>query len=83
MAKCSTMAGLRIPVPGETVWEMTYRMTRPAGGDEKNRKVDTQISLEAGEYIAHFVTDDSHSFPNFNAARPDAPQKWGITITRD
>lgn len=68
---------------GETVWEMTYRMTRHAGGSEKNRKVDTEISLEAGEYIAHFVTDGSHSFPNFNDARPDTPQKWGITITKE
>lgn len=68
---------------GETVWEMTYRMSRHAGGGEKNRKVDAQVFLEAGEYIAHFVTDGSHSFPNFNDSRPDTPQKWGITITKE
>ena len=68
---------------GETIWEMTYRMTRPAGGSEKNRKVDAQILLEPGDYIAHYVTDGSHSFPNFNTARPDNPQKWGITISKE
>ncbi|SYZ72471.1 conserved exported hypothetical protein [Candidatus Zixiibacteriota bacterium] len=67
---------------GETVWEMTYRMTRHAGGADKNRKVESDIYLEPGQYEAHFETDDSHSFPDFNAARPDMPQKWGITITK-
>ncbi len=67
----------------DIVWEMTYRMTRHAGGAMKNRKVDTEIYLEAGEYIAHFVTDSSHSFPDFNEAPPDSPQKWGITITKE
>jgi hypothetical protein len=68
---------------GETVWEMTYRMTRNAGGSEKNRKVDVRIYLEKGEYIAHYVTDGSHSFPDFNAARPENPHKWGMTITKE
>jgi hypothetical protein len=67
---------------GETVWEMTYRMTRHAGGADKNRKVESEIYLEPGLYEAHFETDDSHSFPDFNAARPDMPQKWGITIIK-
>ncbi len=67
----------------DIIWEMTYRKTRHAGGDKKNRMVDTQIYLDKGEYNAYFTTDDSHSFPNFNAARPDYPQKWGITITRE
>ncbi len=68
---------------GETVWEMTYRMTRHAGGADKNRKVDTQIFLEAGRYEVYFVTDDSHSFPDFNASRPENPQRWGIMVLKD
>jgi hypothetical protein len=68
---------------GEIVWEMTYRMTRHAGGSDKNRKVDTRIYLEAGEYITHYVTDGSHSFPDFNTAKPENPQKWGITIAKE
>ena len=68
---------------GEVVWEMTYRMTHHAGGAMKNREVDTRITLDRGEYTAHFVTDGSHSFPDFNEAPPDSPQKWGITITKE
>jgi len=68
---------------GEVIWEMTYRKTRHAGGGSKNRMVDTHITLEAGTYIAYYVTDGSHSFPDFNTSRPDRPHMWGITITRD
>ncbi|MEW5923701.1 MAG: hypothetical protein AB1746_06915 [Candidatus Zixiibacteriota bacterium] len=68
---------------GETIWEMTYRKTRHAGGDRKNRKVDTYITLESGEYDVYYETDDSHSFPNFNTSRPEQPHKWGITITKE
>ncbi len=67
---------------GEIIWEMTYRKTRHAGGADKNRKVNTTIFLEAGEYYAYFITDGSHSFPDFNASRPNTPQKWGITISK-
>ena len=67
---------------GDIIWEMTYRKTRHAGGDRKNRLVDTYITLEPGKYIAYFQTDDSHSFPEFNSSRPEQPHKWGITITK-
>jgi len=68
---------------GETVWEMTYRMTRPGGGADKNRKVDSELLLGAGRYEVKFVTDDSHSFPDFNASRPDNPQRWGILVMKE
>lgn len=67
----------------DIVWEMTYRKTDYAGGAEKNRRVDTEIMLDAGEYNAYFITDDSHSFPNFNASRPESPQKWGMIISTE
>jgi hypothetical protein len=67
----------------DIIWEMTYRKTRHGGGDKKNRLVDTHIFLDKGTYNVYFVTDGSHSFPEFNASRPDNPQKWGITITRE
>jgi len=65
----------------DIIWEMTYRKTRHAGGARKNREVDTEIYLEPGRYYVYFVTDGSHSFPDFNASRPDNPQKWGVTVT--
>ncbi len=67
----------------DIIWEMTYRKTRHAGGAKKNRMVETRIYLDKGEYNVYFITDGSHSFPEFNASRPDYPQKWGITITRE
>jgi hypothetical protein len=67
---------------GEIVWEMTYRKTRSAGGADKNRIVVANLALEKGEYTAHFVTDDSHSFEHFNASPPDNPEQWGMLITQ-
>ncbi|RMH66090.1 MAG: hypothetical protein D6677_01040 [Calditrichaeota bacterium] len=62
------------------VWRMRYRNTDRAGGASKNRKTDTIITLEPGSYTVHYVTDDSHSFNNWNATPPDQPYMWGITI---
>jgi hypothetical protein len=67
---------------GKTVWEMTYRMTEPAGGASKNRRVDTTITLPAGEYIVKYETDGSHSFGDWNADPPEDPEAWGITVLR-
>jgi hypothetical protein len=66
----------------DIVWEMTYRRSKWAGGAEKNRFVDTYVMLDAGKYRAHFASDDSHSFGNWNSDPPNAPQRWGITITK-
>jgi hypothetical protein len=65
------------------VWEMTYRATEPAGGAAKNRRFDGAISLPAGDYVVHYVTDGSHAFGEWNADPPDDPMSWGITISRD
>jgi len=68
-------------VPGGSwVWEMTMRNTRHAGGDEKNRLFDGIIMLDAGTYEAHYVTDDSHAWNEWNRPRPKNPNNWGLTI---
>ena len=64
----------------EIVWEMTYEKTRWAGGAKKNRKVDTFITLKAGNYELHYVSDGSHSFNDWNDNPPEDPINWGITI---
>ena len=64
----------------QKVWEMRYADTEPAGGDAKNRLVDRTIHLDKGDYIVHYVTDDSHSFDEWNAAAPSDGQHWGITL---
>jgi hypothetical protein len=67
---------------GDVVWEMTYRKSRHAGGASKNRVATATITLEKGEYVAHFITDGSHSFEDFNAEQPDNPERWGMMITQ-
>ncbi len=66
---------------GRDVWEMTWRKTDHAGGASKNRRVDDTILLPKGEYEVIYVTDDSHSFNNWNSAPPRDPMNWGVTIT--
>ena len=65
---------------GDTVWRMRYSNSRHAGGASKNRLVDEIITLDPGKYIVYYKTDDSHSYPHFNAAPPYNPRRWGITI---
>ena len=64
---------------GSRVWEMKEPQTTHAGGAGKNRKVDVQINLPAGNYKLRYKTDDSHSFDHWNALPPDI-NFWGITV---
>ncbi len=65
---------------GRRVWEMTHRNTDYAGGADKNRMFDGTVELEAGRYIAHYVTDGSHSYRDWNSARPWDHTAWGMTV---
>lgn len=67
---------------GDVVWEMTYRKTSHAGGADKNRLVNQTILLDKGEYVVHFVTDDSHTARDPNAELPEEPVEWGIVLTK-
>ena len=62
------------------VWKMEYADTDHAGGASKNRIVDLVVTLDAGTYEAHYATDDSHAFNEWNSDRPFDPHAWGITI---
>jgi hypothetical protein len=44
--------------------------------------VNTTIMLDKGSYKLHYVSDDSHSFNNWNTDPPDDPSMWGITVYR-
>ncbi|RMG68325.1 MAG: hypothetical protein D6715_02530, partial [Calditrichaeota bacterium] len=66
---------------GEVVWIMNYNETTWAGGAQKNRKIDTVITLPAGEYEVHFVTDDSHAYNSWNDDPPEEPNLYGIRVT--
>lgn len=64
----------------ERVFEMNYRNTSFAGGAEKNLMVRETIKLPAGSYMVNYVSDDSHSYNDWNALPPDDPEMWGVTI---
>lgn len=65
---------------GKIAWEMTHRNTEHAGGASKNRQFDGLIDLPKGYYIAHYITDDSHSYRDWNASAPYDPAAWGLSI---
>lgn len=64
----------------ERVFEMNYRNTEFGGGAEKNLSLNETIKLPAGSYIVSYVTDDSHSYGDWNALPPDDPEFWGVTV---
>ncbi|HEU4713257.1 MAG TPA: serine hydrolase domain-containing protein [Pyrinomonadaceae bacterium] len=64
---------------GSRVWEMKPADTVLAGGVGKNKKVDAQITLPAGNYKLRYKSDDSHSFDHWNSLPPDI-NFWGIAV---
>jgi hypothetical protein len=65
----------------ERVWAMEYDRTEHAGGDAKNRLVDTTMRLDRGSYIVHYISDDSHSYgDDWNTSAPLDGSRWGITL---
>lgn len=66
---------------GRRVWEMKYSETRYAGGAQKNRLFEGSVSLPAGDYRVHYVTDGSHSYGDWNSDPPFKPSSWGIALS--
>ena len=64
---------------GSRVWEMQESKTTHAGGAGKNRKVDVEITLPAGNYKLRYKSDDSHSFDHWNSLPPEI-NFWGIAL---
>ena len=65
----------------KAVWEMTEAKAQYAGGAGKNRRQVEVIQLPAGDYLATFVTDDSHSPADWNALPPCDPGRYGLTLS--
>ncbi len=65
----------------QRVWEMSPDKAQYAGGAEKNRRQVETIRLPAGDYVATFVTDGSHSPADWNAAPPCDPGLYGLTLS--
>ncbi|MBU8934993.1 MAG: hypothetical protein KOO62_13485 [candidate division Zixibacteria bacterium] len=66
---------------GRDIWEMTWRRTDHAGGADKNRLFDDEILLRKGEYEVVYVSDDSHSFGDWNSSPPRDAVNWGVTLS--
>jgi len=62
------------------VWQMNAKRTKHAGGARKNRQFTGSIDLPAGDYELVAVTDDSHSYQDWNALPPSVPDAWGVTL---
>lgn len=58
---------------GNIVWQMTNYHTRHAGGADKNRITDTTIYLAKGNYKLRYITDESHSWDNWDDKAPTTP----------
>ena len=65
---------------GRRVWEMDHDNTDPAGGAEKNRLFHDHIHLAAGNYVAYYVSDDSHTYDDWNSPPPYDPEGWGLQV---
>lgn len=66
-------------ISGDTLWIMDINATKHAGGSDKNRLIDTTLTLPAGQYKLGYTSDDSHSFSRWNATPPDYAF-YGIAI---
>lgn len=64
----------------EKIWSMTRHNTDHAGGGKKNRLFDDVVPFPAGDYIAYYITDGSHSYLDWNTGPPYDPESWGITL---
>ena len=64
----------------EKMWTMDVDHTYHGGGDAKNRYVDEVMSLPRGDYVVNYVSDDSHSYDDWNADPPFDKEHYGITL---
>lgn len=67
---------------GDRVWEMTWNNTQHAGGTDRNRYFDGEITLEPGRYVVRYVTDGSHHYRDWESARPEVSLPWGMTVRK-
>ena len=65
---------------GRRIWRMRYRNTEHAGGSKKNRLIHDAITLKAGDYELHYISDGSHSYRDWNEDAPHDKRNYGITL---
>lgn len=58
-------------VKQDTVWFQTREMCEAAGGHPSNYLLSTSTELAAGDYVLHYLTNQSHSFGRWTKERPE------------
>lgn len=70
-------------VQNDTIWSFgEFETSLFAGGALKNRIVIEPISLEPGNYVLRYKTDDSHAYDKWNADPPDQTSLYGIVLIK-
>jgi len=64
----------------EVIWPTDETVFEYAGGGWKNVLSEDKLELPAGDYRVSYVTDDSHSFNDWNVLPPNDPEAWGIQL---
>ncbi len=62
-------------------WSMEDERLRWAGGADKNKMARRTMRLEKGDYLLYYVTDDSHSYDDWNSPPPYNPEAYGVRVT--
>jgi CubicO group peptidase (beta-lactamase class C family) len=66
---------------GQVVWQM-YPFEAESAGYFRNRQTDRVLTLPAGAYRLHYVTNGTHAFDEWGD-RPPGHRFWGITLWED
>ncbi|MBE9599538.1 sugar-binding protein [Pedobacter sp. MC2016-24] len=64
---------------GNVMWEMHVNNSTHAGGAQKNQKIDTLFELGPGKYKLRYVSDESHSYKDWDDTQPTT-SFYGIKI---
>lgn len=62
------------------IWKMNAYNSVHAGGADKNLFARDFLTLQPGNYIISFITDESHSYESWNDTPPYDPASWGIRM---
>jgi CubicO group peptidase (beta-lactamase class C family) len=66
---------------GKIIWQMQGQKASHAGGAVKNQRVETIISLPAGNYKLKYRSDGGHAFEHWDSA-PPVDLFWGIAVLK-
>lgn len=64
---------------GRTIWKMDIMKSRHAGGASKNQVEECEIVLSPGDYLVRYISDESHSWNNWDDLPPNSTF-YGIKI---